>query len=114
MKKLCDLVEIAENNEVCVILKVKENSEFDLMCLGCFDGNEDMLRLTKGGTQTATIFRKNEKPYSWHWGESGHVLVSDKMHKLGQLIQSCIENDFGIYIRKDKDKIAQTLHIKNK
>ena len=109
--KLFDCVELVQNNYDCVILKVKEGKEFDLICLGCFDGNEKMFRLTKGGDHTCTVWNKDGKSYSWYWGESGYTLVSDNMHKRGRLIQECIEEDFGIYI--GKDKVRRSEQIKN-
>ena len=96
--KLSNCVELAVNNSDCVVLKVKKGKEFDLISLGCFDGNETMFRLTKGDQHTCTVWRENEKPYSWDWGIGGHTLVSDNMNKRGKLIQSCIENDFRIYM----------------
>ena len=104
MKKLAEMVELFENNYECVMLKVKEGKEFDLMALGCFNGDEAMLRLTKGGVHTCTVWDKNNKSYSWHWGEGGHTLVSDSMNKRGNLIQNCIEDEFNIYIGKDEQK----------
>ena len=38
-------------------------------------------------------------------------MVSDQISKRGNLIQNCIEEEFGIYIGVNKEKIKQTLHI---
>lgn len=111
MKKLSQLVTIKENNEECVILKVKKNQFENLIALGCFDGNETMFRLTKGRDHTCTVWRgEDNHTYSWHWGESGYTLVSDKVDRQGSLIQNAIKDDFGIYIGFDKAKIRQTLY----
>ena len=105
------MVTIKENNEECVILKVKKNQFENLIALGCFDGNETMFRLTKGGDHTCTVWHGTEnKSYSWDWGESGYTLVSEKMKRMGSMIQSAIRDDFGIYIGHDKAKIRQTLY----
>lgn len=98
MTKLYDLVELLENNEECVVLKVKDNSQLKLICLGYFSGNETMFRLTKGENHTCTVFRDNGKSFSWKWGISGFTLVSDSTRKCGKLIQQCITDDFGIRI----------------
>lgn len=111
MKRLSELVEIATNNEECVVLKVKENTALDMISLGCFDGDELMLRLTKGDTHTATIFRESHNE-SWRWGLGGYTLVSKKVENGGRLIQECIEEDFGIYMGKNRNRIHKTLHIK--
>ena len=37
-KKLSQMVTIMENNEQCVVLKVKKNQFANLVSLGCFDG----------------------------------------------------------------------------
>lgn len=110
--KLCHLVEIATNNEECVILKIKDDARIDLISLGCFDGDEKMLRITKGGKHTATVFTENNH-FSWHWGEGGYTIVSEKTSKCGRLIQECVEEDFGIYIGKNKKKINDTLYIQS-
>lgn len=94
--KLKDMVELVANNDDCVVLKVKDGQEMNLISLGCFNGDEAMMRLTKGRNVTCTLFRKNGKSFSWHWGIDGYTLVSDQVWRMGQLIQSCIENDFGI------------------
>jgi len=57
--KLCYLVDIIENNEECVILKVKDNKTLDLIKLGYFDGNEELIRLTKGELHVISFFNMN-------------------------------------------------------
>ena len=94
--KLKDMVELLSNNDACVVLKVKDGQEMNLISLGYFNGDEVMMRLTKGRDVTCTLFRKNGKSFSWHWGIGGYTLVSDQVWRMGQLIQSCIENDFSI------------------
>lgn len=94
--ELKDMVELVANNNECVVLKVKDGMEMNLICLGCFTGDETMFRLTKGKTVTCTIFRKDGRSFSWHWGFGGYTLVSDQVDKAGKLIQNCIERDFGI------------------
>lgn len=96
MLKLKDLVEVAVNNRECVVLKVKGGRKMDLISLGCFDGDETMIRLTKGDTVTCTVFRKNGRTLSWHWGFGSRTLVSPQVETMGRMIQSCIEQDFGI------------------
>lgn len=109
--KLCYLVDIIENNEECVILKVKDNKKLELIKLGYFDGNEELMRLTKGRNHTCTIFKTNGKSFSWYWGSSGCTLVSDNVSAMGKIIESCITEDFDIYIDEDKDKIRETMNI---
>lgn len=96
MKKLKDMVELVENNDNCVVLKVKDGHELDLICTGCFNGNETMFRLTKGRTVTCTIYRNNGQAFSWEWGAGGFTLVTDAIKRKGTMIQNCIEKDFGI------------------
>ena len=80
--KLGHLVDVVVNNEECVVLKVKEGKEIDLIATGCFNGDETMLRLTKGANHTATVFRGKES-FSWNWGVSGYTMVSDQISKRG-------------------------------
>ena len=94
--KLKDMVELAVNNDDCVVLKVKDGQEMNLISLGCFNGDETMMRLTKGKNVTCTLFRQGGKRFSWSWGIDGYTLVSVRVGRMGRLIQDCIEKDFGI------------------
>ncbi len=111
MMKLCNLVDIEDNNIECVLLKVKEDARLDLIKLGYFTGNEEYMRLTKGQDHTCTIIDKDGKSFSWYWGISGHTLVTDETSKKGKLIQACIEEDFDIYIGDNKSRVLDSLHI---
>lgn len=113
MIRLCSLVEILENNMECVVLKVKDSVQTELICLGCFNGDETMFRLTKGENHTCTVFRDGVKPFSWSWGCSGHTIVADSVAKCGRMIESCISEDFGIYTGADTAKREATLHVKS-
>lgn len=97
MKKLVDLVEVEENNRECVILKVV-GEPLELMKLGCFAGDEEYIRLTKGGNHTCTIWTKGGSHYSWWWGIGGCTIVAEEMSKRGRLIQNCITQDLNISI----------------
>lgn len=111
MKKLSSMVTIFENNENCVILKVKKNQSANLIALGCFDGDETMFRLTKGCQHGCTVWHgANNKHYTWEWGERGYTLVSKSISNCGAMIRRAIEDDFGIYIGSDINKIRQTLY----
>lgn len=111
--KLCNLVEIEENNEECVILKVKDNVALDLIKLGYFDGNEEYIRLTKGKDHNCTIFKKDGTHTDWYWGSSGYTLVSDKTSKKGKLIEECITEDFDIYIGENINNIKNSLYVRS-
>ena len=94
--KLKDVVDVVINNDICVVLKVKDGQELNLISLGCFFGSESMFRLTKGRTVACTVFENSGKRYSFHWGADGHTLVTEQCAALGRIVQSCIEKDFGI------------------
>lgn len=93
--KLRDMVYMIENNADCVLLEVKPAQRINLISLGCFNGDEKMLRLTKGRTVTCTVFT-DKGSYSWSWGSDGFTLVTDQMRRKGHLIQECIEKDFQV------------------
>ena len=109
---LSDLVKVMENNMECGVLKVKDDMQLSLIFLGCFDGNETMFRLTKGDNHTCTVFLADGRTYSWYWGKSGSTLVSDSTQKKGDMIQTCIADDFNIYIGENILKRKETLYIK--
>ena len=93
---LKDLTELICDNDDCVVLKVKDNCNIELICLGYFRGDETMFRLTKGEKVTCTIFYKDDSPLSFYWGNGGYTLVSENTRKAGNLIQDCIQNDYKI------------------
>lgn len=98
--KLSELVTVEANNEDCVVLKVKEGKDIDLILLGCFGGDEVMFRLTKGEQHTCTIWYKDGKHFSWEWGARGYTLVSDEVATKGSVIYKCIRDDFGIKLER--------------
>ena len=93
---LKDLVTVTTNNDVCVILEIKPNSFKELIKLGCFNGKETIIRLTKSDAHTCTIWEEGGKSYSWNWGIGGHTLVSEGMNMKRRLIVDCIVNGFKI------------------
>lgn len=93
--KLKDCVELFINNSECVVLKVKDDVRIQLIALG-FNGDEDLIRLTKGDTNTCTIWDKGGKSYSWHWGLGGYTLVSASMDAKRKKIVDTIVNGFRI------------------
>ena len=111
MNKLCNLVTILDNNEKCVNLKVKPNKREELIRLGYFNGNEDIIRLTKGKNHTCTIIYNDLTTKSWEWGASGYTLVSDETSKAGKMIEDCITDDFDIYIGEKEKNIKDSLNI---
>lgn len=94
--RLSQLVDLKVNNEECVILEVKPNRFSELIALGCFSGNEKLIRVTKGNNHTCTIWTEDGRNYSWNWGIGGHTLVSDAMHKKRALIVKTITKELGI------------------
>lgn len=113
MKKLCELVTIQTNTEDCVVLNVKPDSRMDLICLGCFTGDEELIRLTKGEDVTCTVWDKNGKSYSWYWGKSGYTCVTELMTKKGNMVLRCIEDDLDIRVKARKEIIIKDMGRKN-
>ncbi len=100
MITLKNITAVAVNNNECVVLKVLEGHEMDLIALGCFDGNETMFRLTKGRGVICTVFANDKAPHSWEWGGGITTLVGHKTEEMGRKIQECIERGFGIKCQK--------------
>ena len=96
MKRLCELVEIVSNNEACVVFKPKEGTRMDLISLGCFKGNEELIRMTKGRTPEITIFYKDGKTDSYHFGEGSTTVISGSYPQQREMIRECAILDFGI------------------
>lgn len=94
--KLKYLVTVVTNNDACVVLKINDDVRLDLISLGYFDGDEELIRLTKGPKVICTIFKNDGSYDSWHWGYGGKSCVEPETKICGYLIQQCIEEDFKI------------------
>lgn len=114
MKKFIDLVNLKVNNRECVILEVKEDAFYDLIALGCFTGNETLFRVTKGGDHTMTVWDKNHKEFSFHWGYSGMSLVSDNLHRMRKIVYDTIVNEFDIVMEGNGIDSTLGLDVKPK
>lgn len=94
------MLEVTANNSQCVLLEFKENvTARDKIMTGLLDGDETMIRVTKGPDQYYTIFRKDGTHFTWHYGWSGFTLVSDRTHELRRQIEEIIRTK-GIDIEK--------------
>lgn len=96
MKKLCELVDLTVNNDNCLVYKVKDDKRMDLISLGCFLGNEDMIRMTKGRTPEITVFYKDGSTFSYHFGEGSTSGISENQKQQRTMIRECSILDFGI------------------
>ena len=100
MKRFAELVKVEENNENCVLLKVKPKSSLELMKLGFFTGTEQYFRVTKNRTtHTLTIWHKGESAFSINWG-SESTCISETTRKMKEMVVDCIVKDFAISIDK--------------
>ena len=111
MKELYQLVTLVSNTEDAVVLKVNKGAEMDLICLGCFNGDETMFRLTKGNNHSCTVWTKDGNHYSWEWGDSGYTLVSNDMRKRGHMIKRAIEDGFDILVYGSKESIRKDMRL---
>lgn len=96
MKRLCELVDIAVNNEACVVFTPKKDTRMDFISLGCFNGNEEMIRMTKGRTPEITVFYKDGSNFSYHFGEGSTTVISGSYPRQREMIRECAILDFGI------------------
>ena len=107
--KLKDMVTIVHNDMESIVLEVKENQKMNLICLGCFRGDEILIRLTKGGDHTCTIWYKDGTVFDWHWGSRGTTLVAPNTDNMRKKIVDCIEIDFGVIL--EGKNISKTLYV---
>ena len=95
MTKLADCIEVITNNDNCVMLKIKEDKRMDLIATGYFNGDEEMIRMTKDNDNNSyTIWSNNGKAFNWN----NRTLKSDDLRKLQKAIAKCIHHDLGIYM----------------
>lgn len=86
-KELREIVELVSNNNNCVVFKVLPNSEMDLILLGCFGGDETLIRIANDNCRTITIFRKDGTHYSW----GCNTLVVEEMNQMRRKIMGLIK-----------------------
>ena len=95
MTKLADCIEVITNNDNCVMLKIKEDKRMDLIATGYFNGDEEMIRMTKDNDNNSyTIWSNNGKAFNWN----NRTLKSDNLSKLQKIIAKCIHHDLSIYM----------------
>ena len=96
MIRLVDCVDVIANNKQCVLLKVKEGMEMNLLATGHFDGDETMIRMTKDrDCNCYTILRTNDKKVNWN----DRTLISQSLKNIQNEIRNCIERDLKINMR---------------
>ncbi len=95
MIKLCDIVEIQENNNSSILLKVKENKKVELISLG-LDPTLDFIYLSKGKNHTMKLIYTDNNVTSFDFGEGGYTLISNDLKNQKDLILNCITDDFCI------------------
>ena len=101
IKELNDCLELVNNDDVCVLFKVKKSKKMNLIKLGCFDGNETMFRVTKTkgcGTHTCTSWDENGKAFSWQFGSST-TCVGDNPTRIREMLVWLIEDELGIKLQ---------------
>lgn len=109
-KRLCDLVNLEENNRSCVVLTVKpETSPLDLVRLGGFEGHECMFRMSKDPRTTCiTVFYDGGEPVHMSYGSS-NTLVGEALRSVRDQVMECVNLDFGIYTHGGHESVFDSL-----
>lgn len=97
-KRLCDLVDLIENNKDCAVFAFKEGvTSLDLIRLGGFRGDETMFRISKDmDAVSLTVFRNGETPSTLNMGSRGVSHVTPDTLQMRESICECVNLDFGI------------------
>ena len=114
MNKLTKLVTIIHNDSDSVIIKVKKNKRMELIKTAFFNGDEDMIRVTKtkesvGEHNTYTFFLTDGS----HYSASDNTLVTDNFKKKMDIVYETIHDDFGIHLKGDKEGITNYIKTIN-
>lgn len=89
---LVDVIEIAENNKDFILLEVIGDRKSCILT-GVLDGDEDLIRVTKGENHDVTIYKKDGTHFSYYFGNSGHTCISHGEELRRDAIKEVIEND---------------------
>ena len=98
----------SDNAVFLFTVKNGEKARKSLIKTGCFNGNEEFIRLMIGSSykkmdvEDYTIIKKDGTSFSWHFGAGSHSIVSDETHAASKLILETIEEKIGL-------KIGETL-----
>lgn len=85
-KTLSQIATVKVDNDACVVLEIGREAKMDLIALGCFLGNETLIRVTKNPYHTFTIWRADGTNVSWEHGKGGGTLVTDSLNSARILI----------------------------
>lgn len=108
MTKLASLVYIVCNDDDCVLLEVKPDRAFELLCIPGFNGDEQYIRVTKGASNSYLVRYENGKSVSFSPGES---LCQELMDKR-KVIYDTVVYAFGIVVDLTKNDQYNTNYIK--
>ena len=115
--KLVDVIEIVENNNDYILLEVTGDRK-QCILTGVLNGNEELIKVTKGKNHTLTIYFKDGKNFSYSFGESGYTLISDNEERRKRAIVNCIKRELETSITKtnvaEKDLIQKKAEAKGK
>lgn len=96
MNNLSKIVDILNNDENTVILKIKDNKQIELLSIGCFDGNEDMIVISKyTKIHKGLRFRIVHKDGT-SWTFDNEYIVSSNVKAVYRNIIQTVVFDFGI------------------
>lgn len=90
---------IMNSDNAVFLFTVKDgrNARKALIKTGCFNGNEEFIRLRvsstygKMDTNQYTVIKRNGESYSWQSGGGSHTLVSDQMNAMAKLISEAVD-----------------------
>ena len=113
--KLVDLIEIEENNNNFILLKVIGSSE-DLIKTGVFNGNESMFRVNKDeNTRNITFFYKDGKFTSINHGSSTTCISKGLELQRDMLLQTIQEDlDTNVSTKKQQNLPQKKKDLKGK
>jgi hypothetical protein len=110
MKKieLKDCVEIVQNDLTCVVLKVKEEKRDDLFLINGFDGNENMIKVSKVGKDGENSYWfRDVKGNTFSF--SDNTLMSEELRLLKREIYNTIVFEFGIPLKADNHHLYTSI-----
>ncbi len=110
MTKLCDIVDIKNNDLTSITLEIKDNKELELINLG-FDPKLKYIYLSKGENHTLKFIKSDMDSFSIDFGRNGYTLISDDVKDQKNKIIDCISNDFSITYDGERKDFIKTSNI---
>jgi len=100
------IFELTERTPKQIILKVLAKDLLTIAQHPYLSKDMEYITVTRGENHTLTVIYTDGHTFSFHWGSSGHTLISDNLKRLQDAVCNFIETDCHILLGWDDGEIG--------